>query len=181
MAVVYALEKFRLYILGSKIVIYIDHATLKYLLSKKEGKPRLIRWVLLLQEFDLEIKDKKGSENSVADHLSHLHVPGEEDISDTFPDEHLLAISSHAPLYAHIANFIVTGSILGHWNRHQKDQFFHDLKYYFCEEPLLFHLGYDQIIRQCIPEEEQRDILAMCHSSTCGGHFTARKTVDKIM
>ena len=114
---VYALEKFRPYILGSKIIIYTDHAALKYLLSKKEAKPRLIRWVLLLQQFDLEIKDKKGSENSVADHLSRLHILGGKDIRETFPDEHLLAISSHAPWYAHIVNFIVTGSIPEHWNR----------------------------------------------------------------
>ena len=140
----------------------------------------MIRWVLVLQEFDLEIKDKKGSENSLADHLSRLHVPGKV-IIDTFRDEHLLIISSHAPWYGHIVNFIVTGSIPEHWNLHQKDKFFYDLKYYFCEEPLLFHLGYDQIIRRCIPEEEQRDILAMCHSSTCRGHFAARKTADKIL
>ena len=70
LAVVFALEKFRPYILGSKIIVYMDHAALKYLLSKKEAKPRLIRWVLLLQEFDLEIKHKKGNENSVAHHLS---------------------------------------------------------------------------------------------------------------
>ena len=97
LAVVYALEKFRPYILGSKIIIYTDHAALKYLLSKKEAKPRLIRWVLLLQEFDLEIKDKKGSEYSVANHLSRLHISEGGDIGDTFPNEHLLAISSHAP------------------------------------------------------------------------------------
>ena len=116
LTVVYALEKFRPYILGSKIIIYTDHAALKYLLSKKEAKPRLIRCVLLLQEFDLERKDKKGSENLVADHLSCLHISGGGDIGDTFPDEHLLAISSHAPWCAHIINFIVTGSIPKHWN-----------------------------------------------------------------
>ena len=74
LAVVFTLEKFRPYILGSKIIVYTDHAALKYLMSKKEAKPGLIRWVLLLQEFDLEIKDNKISENSVADHLSRLHI-----------------------------------------------------------------------------------------------------------
>ena len=181
LAVVYALEKFRPYILGSKIVIYTDHASLKYLFSKKEAKPRLIRWVLLLQEFDLEIRDKKGSENSVADHLSRLHVLGTRDISDSFLDEHLLAISSHAPWFAHIVNFLVTGSILEHWNQHRKDKFFHGLKYYYWEEPLLIHVGYNQIIRRCVAEEEQGSILSMCHSSACGGHFAARKTTCKIL
>ena len=108
LAVVYTLEKFRPYILGSKIVIYTDHAALKYLISKKEAKPRLIRWVLLLQEFDLEIRDKKGSENLVVDHLSRLHISGMGDISDSFRDEHLLAVSSYAPWSAHIVNFLVT-------------------------------------------------------------------------
>ena len=104
LAVVYALEKLRPYILGSKIIIYTDHVALKYLLSKKEAKPRLIRWVLLLQEVDLEIKDKNGSENLVADHLSRLHISGGEDIGDTFPDKHLLAISSVTPLGTHTSS-----------------------------------------------------------------------------
>ena len=143
LAVVYALEKFRPYILRSKIVIYTDHAALKYLFFKQEVKPRLIRWVMLLQEFDLEIKDKKGSENSVADHLSRLHNSGTGDISDSFPNEHLLAVSSHAPWFVHIVNFLGTGLIPEHWNWHRKDKFFHKLKYYYWEEPFLFHVGYD--------------------------------------
>ena len=72
MAVVFALEKFWPYLLVSKTVIFIDHSALRYLMTKKEAKARLIRWILLLQEFDLEIWDKRGIENVVADHLSRI-------------------------------------------------------------------------------------------------------------
>ena len=72
LVIVFAIDKFRSYLVGAKVIVYTDHATLKYLLTKKDAKSRLIRWTLLLQEFDLEIKVKKGIENSVADHLSRM-------------------------------------------------------------------------------------------------------------
>ncbi|CAN6583811.1 unnamed protein product [Malus baccata var. baccata] len=93
LAVVFALDKFRSYLLGTKVIIYTDHAALKYLFTKKEAKPRLIRWMLLLQEFDIEIRDKKGSENVVADHLSCMvHEEDAVPIIETFPDEQLMSV-----------------------------------------------------------------------------------------
>ncbi|RDY12529.1 Retrovirus-related Pol polyprotein from transposon 17.6, partial [Mucuna pruriens] len=68
----FALDKFRSYLLGSKVIIFSDHAALKYLLKKLDAKPRLIRWMLLLQEFDLEIRDKKGVDNAMVDHVSRI-------------------------------------------------------------------------------------------------------------
>ena len=73
--------------ISNKVVVHTDHSAIKYLMTKKEAKPRLIRWVLLLQEFDVEIKDKKGTENLVADHLSRLEgVSDEVQVNDDFPD-----------------------------------------------------------------------------------------------
>jgi hypothetical protein len=87
-------EKFRSYIVNSKVIVYTDHTAIKYLLSKKDAKPRLIRWILLLQEFDMEIRDKKGSDNVVDDHLSRMHHgdDGMDLIEDRMRDDHLYRV-----------------------------------------------------------------------------------------
>jgi hypothetical protein len=91
LAVVFAIDKFRSYLVGAKMIVYTDHAALKYLLTKKDVKPRLIRCILLLHVFDLEIKDKKGVENYVADHLSRMQFknPQELPINDSLRDDML--------------------------------------------------------------------------------------------
>ena len=102
---------------GSFIVIFTDHSALKYLLTKQDAKARLIRWVLLLQEFNLQIKDNKGVENVVENHLSRLtiaHDSHSPPINDEFPEESLLLIEN-APWYAHIANYLATVEIPIDW------------------------------------------------------------------
>ncbi|GJX42236.1 reverse transcriptase domain-containing protein [Tanacetum coccineum] len=94
LAVVYAFEKFRSYLIMNKSVVYTDHSALKYLFNKKDAKARLLRWVLLLQEFDFKVIDTKGAENYAADHLSRLENPYEnifdpKEINKTFPLETL--------------------------------------------------------------------------------------------
>ena len=76
---VFTCEKFRPYILGSHVIIHTHHAGMKYLMARNDVKPRLIRWVLLLQEFDLETKDKKGSDNVITDHLCKYEKTTEEE------------------------------------------------------------------------------------------------------
>ncbi|XP_042448421.1 uncharacterized protein LOC122033464 [Zingiber officinale] len=93
LAIVFALDKFRSYLLCSHVIVFSDHAALKFLLRKKDAKPRLIRWMLLLQEFDIEIRDRSGKENLVADHLSRIGSEMETiPIVDAFPDEHLFRL-----------------------------------------------------------------------------------------
>jgi hypothetical protein len=113
LTVVFAMEKFRSYLVGAKVIVYTDHAALKYLLMKKYAKPHLIRWIHLLQEFDLEIRDKKGVENSVAGHLSRLQFEksAELPINDYMRDGTLLKVSTTDPWYANLINYIVVGYI----------------------------------------------------------------------
>ena len=87
LAVVFAFDKFRSYLVLSKTIVYTDHAAIRYLFSKQDAKPRLIRWIMLLQEFDIEIQDKKGALNVAADHLSRLeHEDAENSAWDTIND-----------------------------------------------------------------------------------------------
>ena len=189
LAIVFALDKFRSYLVGSHVVVFTDHAALKYLLSKQDAKPRLIRWVLLLQEFDLEIKDKKGVENVVADHLSRLPIgssfQNDSPINETFPDEHLMACQSvpnaRTPWYADVANYLATKAIPPHWSALDKRKFFWNVRNFFWDDPYLFKYCPDQIIRRCVPDGEFNSVITFCHTQACEGHFSSRKTVAKIL
>ncbi|KAL5732629.1 hypothetical protein ACOSP7_031984 [Xanthoceras sorbifolium] len=183
LAVVFALDKFRAYLVGSPIIVYTDHAALKYLFSKKDAKARLIRWILLLQEFDITIKDKKGVENVVADHLSRLifeEHPDIRPINDSFPDEQLFAITE-LPWFAHIVNYLCTGKTPPDWNPQNRKKFMVEVRSFFWDDPYLFKYCGDQIYRKCVPDNEMHDVISFCHNEACGGHFSVKKTAAKIL
>ena len=156
LAVVFTFDKFRAYLVGTKVTVYTNHAAIKYLISKKYAIPRLIRWILLLQEFDLEIKYRKGTKDQIADHLSRLEADTntltKKDIIETFPDEQLLVIQqtqmlqqSGSPWYADFANYLVS-FLLPELKFQSKMKFLHDVRSYQWDDPHLYKLCSDQII-----------------------------------
>ncbi|KAI3681690.1 hypothetical protein L6452_36493 [Arctium lappa] len=141
LAVVFALEKFRSYLLGTKVIVFLDHDALKYLLKKKDAKSRLIRWILLLQEFNLEIRDKSGAENLFADHLSRLVLDAEpKQITNEFPDEHLFSISGETPWYVDIVNYLVSRTFPGEFSRPKKEKIKREARLYMWDEPYLWNI-----------------------------------------
>nr|XP_027188638.1 uncharacterized protein LOC113785794 [Cicer arietinum] len=168
----------------SKVIVYTDHAALRYLFTKQESKPRLLRWILLLQEFDIEIRDKKRSENTVADHLTRLeNIKEDEDIrpiQDQFADEHTFAIVM-AHWFADNANFKVGEAIPSDFTYQQRKKFIHDAKFYVWDEPFLYKRGVDGLLRRCVSEEEQEKVLWHCHDSDYGGHFSGDRTAARVL
>ena len=184
LAIVFAFDKFRSYLISNRVIVHNDHSTIKYLMTKKDAKPRLIRWVLLLQEFDLEIKDKKGTKNLVADYLSRLEGPSKEiHINDDFPDEQLLAIEDKepAPWFADFVNYLVARVLPLEFSYQQKKRFLAQLKHYYLEEPILYKHCANQVIRRCVLEEEMESILNHCHTLACRGHFGGNRTAAKVL
>ncbi|XP_042404504.1 uncharacterized protein LOC121994585 [Zingiber officinale] len=182
LAIVFALDKFRSYLLCSHVVVFSDHAALKFLLKKSDAKPRLIRWMLLLQEFNLEIRERSGKENLVADHLSRIE--GDMDytaIDDDFRDEKLFQMHGELPWYADLVNFLVGNVFPAQFSKAQKDKLKSDSKYYVWDDPYLWKFCSDQIIRRCIPDFEFQSVLAFCHSFECGGHFGPQRIAKKVL
>nr|GFB65478.1 reverse transcriptase domain-containing protein [Tanacetum cinerariifolium] len=155
LAVVYAFEKFRSYLILNKSIVYTDHSALKYLFAKNDSKARLLRWVLLLQKFTFKVVDTKGAENLAADHLSRLEKPHQnvldlKEINESFPLEQLNLVSTR------------------------------DVKHYFWDDPYLFKICTDQVIRRCVSGHEAIDILTACHFGPTGGHHRPNCTARKV-
>ncbi|GJX36399.1 reverse transcriptase domain-containing protein [Tanacetum coccineum] len=160
LAVVYAFEKFRSYLILNKSIVYTDHSTLIYPFAKKDSKARLLRWVLLLQEFKFK------------------------EINETFPLETLNMVTfrgdSSTPWFADFANYHARNFIVKGMSSQQKNKFFKDVKHYFWDDAYLYKICADQVIRRCVAGQEAIDILKACHSGPTGGYYGANYTAKKV-
>ncbi|GJQ89534.1 putative nucleotidyltransferase, ribonuclease H [Tanacetum coccineum] len=172
----------------------LNNAQEHYTTTKKEllavnAKPRLIRWVLLLQGYNVEIKDKKGAKNLAAYHFSilenpHIEVLTEREIADEFPNEHLMLLKAKLndaePWYANYVNYLVGKVVPLKWTSKKRKRFYSQVKNYFWDEPYAFKLCPDNIMRRLIARSEICEILAHCHSGPTGGHHSASVTGRKV-
>nr|GEV74304.1 hypothetical protein [Tanacetum cinerariifolium] len=170
------------------VKVYTDHSALKYLFNKHDAKPRFLRWVLRLQEFDIIVCDKKGAENLAADHLSRLENPHQsvldkKEINETFPLETLNMVSfrgnSSTPWFVDFANYHAGNLVVKGMSSQQKKKFFKDVKHYFWDDPFLFKICADQVIRRCVHGKKAIEILKACHNGPTGGHHGPNYTAKK--
>ncbi|GJU34441.1 reverse transcriptase domain-containing protein [Tanacetum coccineum] len=166
-------------------IVHTDHSTLRHLFKKQDAKPRLIRWILLLQEFDIKIKDRKGTENITAGHLSRTENEEKSDdseVDDNFPGETLMEINTEdEPWFADFANYLASDIIPKGMTYQQKEKNFSDIKHYFWEEPYLFKVCSDGMIRRCISGLETQTILDQCHHGLTSGHYGPNTTAKKVL
>jgi hypothetical protein len=172
LTIIFDINKFRSYLVGVKVIVYTDHTALKYLFTKKDAKPILIRWVLLLQEFNLEIKDKKRVENYVVDHLSRIQFENSQElpINDSLRDDVLFKVSKSDPWYVNIVNFMVAGYVPPGEN---KRRLIYENRLHIWDATYLFRVCYDGLLKICVPAKEDIKIIEQCHSSPYGRHYGA--------
>ncbi|GKE59063.1 reverse transcriptase domain-containing protein [Tanacetum coccineum] len=160
LAVVYAFEKFWSYLILSKSIMYTDHSVIKYLFAKKDAKPRLMRL-----------------ENPHQDKLEN------KEITETFPFETLGSVALHVditPWFADFANYHAGNFIIKGMSSQQKNKFFKDVKHYLWDDPFLFKICADQVIRRCVHGKEAFDILEACHNGPTWGHHGVNLTAKKV-
>eukprot|EP00253_Pinus_taeda_P004027 PITA_04027 len=183
LVVVHYLKEFRHHITGYQTFVHIDHVAIRYLMNKTYVNSRIIRWFLLLQQFDLTIMNKSGKENVVVDFLSRVNFPAGEEImvDDQMPDEHLFAISVLSPWFVDIENYLVAAQFPPHISSKDKSKIVRKSAPFTWIRGNLFKLGPDQILRRCVREEEVFEILLTCHDGPCAGNFVAKRTTFKIL
>ena len=179
---VFSVKKFRHYLICNPVVFFVDHMVIKFLLNKAELSKRLARWVLLLREFDYMVEYKPGRMHLQADHLSRLSDEiGSSPVDDSLRDDNLFLVTAKADWSVGIVEFITTQKLTGKLMGKKKRKIRVNSRHYKVIGHRLFRRGMDGILRRCVSEVEALSILAACHDSVCGGHFSGLLTGQKVL
>jgi hypothetical protein len=181
LAMVYALQKYKHYLLGKHFKMFTDHSSLRYLVNKPVLGGRICRWLLLFQEFDFEVVVKPGRLNAGPDHLSRI-TNGEEpsNLEDNFPDAQLFSVQIVDEYFADIIEFLSTGFAPREFTTAQKKNLVVRAADYQLIAGHLYKLGEDNILRRCVMEHERPIILAEVHEGIVGGHYAGKDTTQKV-
>ena len=204
LAMVYACKKLRHYLLGYKVIFHTDHDSLKYLVNKPDLSGRLARWILLLQEFNIEVKFKKGKSNANADFLSRQRGPHcpealEADFPDEFPEEDVVQVIpdlselrstsevaaflvevDEDPDFKVIKNYLLTRTYPEGLSREEKGVFQHRVAPYCIIRDVLFRIGADEKLRRCLEPKHRKTVIRSLHDGPAGGHFASTTTVERV-
>ena len=151
-------------------------------MKKPITNDRVTRWLLLLQEFNITVTNRRGKENQVANFLSRFNTKRDNvAIFYEFPDEHLFALATHTPWFADIFNYLVIGELPQHLSSKEKQRIIRLSATYSWMGGDLYKNGLDLIIRWCVREDEMHDILKANHDGPYGGHFSDKRMTYKIL
>ena len=184
MGIIYAVAKFRHYLLGKKYLLHVDHQAFVYIVNKASLVGKMARWMLILQEFDFVIQHTPGNQNAVVDFLSRLEEPGtDQGVVDDLPDAALFSLTSEQEndWYEQMRNFIMVYSFPQQWSRDKKRRLALRSRDFTILAGQLYKKGIDQICRRCVPKHEKTRILNEAHQGITDGHQAAEITKRKIL
>lgn len=172
----HAINKFRHYIIGYQVYVHTDHDAIKYLMKKTDVSGRIIKWLLLLQQFYITIMDKPGKHNVVVYFLSILdHTIEREMTDDIFLYENLFVVYINTPWFADMENYMETWRFPHHFTYKQESRIIRKSAYFSWIKGYLLKLGLDHVLRRCIREDETYDILHACHNASLGVALLSQK------
>ena len=182
LVMVYALQKFRHYLLGAHFKMFTDHSTLKYLVNKQLLGGEICRWLLLFQEYEFEIIVKPGRLNAGLDHLSRLEL-GEEPTSlkDNLSDAQLFLVHIVVDYFKDIIEFLNTGTASTEYREKQKKQLVVKATNFTLITGQLYKFGPDDILRKYVLDHERPMIFDEEHAGILGGHYSGKPTAHKIL
>jgi hypothetical protein len=183
LAVVHAVQRLRHYILLCKITVVADVNPFQYVLTRCIIGGKYNKWIVILQEFDLDFAFAKSKKSLVFAELIFNFPQLDEDVIhvDSFTDGYIFLVSSSDPWYEEIVRYLQTLKFPQHLSRDDRQRIRHQAKKYTIVGDTLYHRRINDILRRCLTHGEAESLLNNFHYEACGGHLSGLATTQKIL